>query len=33
MGRAATIAFAREDADVAINYFPSEQEDADQASP
>src|SRR6185312_13382534 len=31
MGRAAAIAFAREGADVAINYFPSEQEDADQA--
>jgi len=30
MGRAAAIAFAREGADVAINYFPSEQEDADQ---
>jgi NAD(P)-dependent dehydrogenase (short-subunit alcohol dehydrogenase family) len=29
MGRAAAIAFAREGADVAINYFPSEQEDAD----
>ena len=28
MGRAAAIAFAREGADVAINYFPSEQEDA-----
>ena len=30
MGRAAAIAFAREGADVAINYFRSEQEDADQ---
>ena len=30
MGRAAAIAFAREGADVAINYVPSEQEDADQ---
>jgi NAD(P)-dependent dehydrogenase (short-subunit alcohol dehydrogenase family) len=30
MGRAAAIAFAREGADVAINYFPTEQEDADQ---
>jgi len=30
MGRAAAIAFAREGADVAINYFPNEQEDADQ---
>lgn len=30
MGRAAAIAFGREGADVAINYFPSEQEDADQ---
>ncbi len=29
MGRAAAIAFAREGADVAINYFPTEQEDAD----
>src|SRR5436305_3853239 len=28
MGRAAAIAFAREGADVAINYFPSEQPDA-----
>jgi NAD(P)-dependent dehydrogenase (short-subunit alcohol dehydrogenase family) len=28
MGRAATIAFAREGADVAINYFPSEELDA-----
>ncbi len=30
MGRAAAIAFAREGADVAINYYPTEQEDADQ---
>ncbi len=30
MGRAAAIAFAREGADVAINYFPSEEEDARQ---
>src|SRR3569833_226317 len=30
MGRAAAIAFAREGADVAINYFPTEQEDAEQ---
>lgn len=30
MGRAAAIAFAREGADVAINYFPTEQEDADE---
>ncbi len=29
MGRAAAIAFAREGADVAINYYPSEQPDAD----
>ncbi len=29
MGRAAAIAFAREGADVAINFFPSEQPDAD----
>lgn len=28
MGRAAAIAYAREGADVAINYFPSEEEDA-----
>ena len=28
MGRAAAIAFAREGADVAINYFPSEERDA-----
>jgi NAD(P)-dependent dehydrogenase (short-subunit alcohol dehydrogenase family) len=30
MGRAAAIAFAREGADVAINYFPSEEKDAHQ---
>ena len=30
MGRAAAIAFAREGADVALNYFPSEQPDADE---
>ena len=30
MGRGAAIAFAREGADVAINYFPSEQSDADE---
>jgi NAD(P)-dependent dehydrogenase (short-subunit alcohol dehydrogenase family) len=30
IGRAAAIAFAREGADVAINYFPSEEEDAQQ---
>jgi NAD(P)-dependent dehydrogenase (short-subunit alcohol dehydrogenase family) len=30
MGRAAAIAFAREGADVAINYLPSEQPDADE---
>jgi NAD(P)-dependent dehydrogenase (short-subunit alcohol dehydrogenase family) len=30
MGRAAAIAFAREGADVAINYHPSEQPDADE---
>jgi NAD(P)-dependent dehydrogenase (short-subunit alcohol dehydrogenase family) len=30
MGRAAAIAFAREGADVAINYFPNEEEDAQQ---
>jgi NAD(P)-dependent dehydrogenase (short-subunit alcohol dehydrogenase family) len=30
MGRAAAIAFAREGADVAINYFPNEQADADE---
>src|ERR1700733_15130677 len=28
MGRAAAISFAREGADVAINYFPTEEEDA-----
>ncbi len=28
MGRAAAIAFAREGADVAINYFPTEEPDA-----
>src|SRR3954466_7091222 len=28
MGRAASIAYAREGADVAINYFPSEEPDA-----
>ena len=28
MGRAAAIAFAREGADVAINYFPNEEQDA-----
>jgi NAD(P)-dependent dehydrogenase (short-subunit alcohol dehydrogenase family) len=28
MGRAAAIAYAREGADVAINYFPSEEPDA-----
>ncbi len=28
MGRAAAIAYAREGADVAINYFPTEEEDA-----
>jgi hypothetical protein len=32
MGRAAAIAFAREGADVAINYFPSEEEDAARSS-
>jgi NAD(P)-dependent dehydrogenase (short-subunit alcohol dehydrogenase family) len=32
MGRAAAIAFAREGADVAINYFPSEEEDAQAVS-
>ena len=32
MGRAAAIAFAREGADVVINYFPSEEEDAQQVS-
>ena len=30
MGRGAAIAFAREGADVAINYFPTEQPDADE---
>jgi NAD(P)-dependent dehydrogenase (short-subunit alcohol dehydrogenase family) len=30
MGRAAAIAFAREGADVALNYFPTEQPDADE---
>src|ERR1700704_1201432 len=30
MGRAAAIAFAREDADVAINYFPTEEPDAQE---
>jgi NAD(P)-dependent dehydrogenase (short-subunit alcohol dehydrogenase family) len=30
MGRAAAIAYAREGADVAINYFPTEEEDAEQ---
>lgn len=30
MGRAAAIAFAREGADIAINYFPSEEPDAQQ---
>jgi len=30
MGRAAAIAYAREGADVAINYFPTEEEDARQ---
>jgi NAD(P)-dependent dehydrogenase (short-subunit alcohol dehydrogenase family) len=30
MGRAAAIAYAREGADVAINYFPTEQRDADE---
>src|SRR6202453_4856990 len=30
MGRAAAIAFAREGADAAINYFPTEEEDAAQ---
>ena len=32
MGRAAAIAFAREGADVAINYFPTEQPDADDVT-
>lgn len=30
IGRAAAIAFAREGADVALNYFPSEEEDAEE---
>jgi NAD(P)-dependent dehydrogenase (short-subunit alcohol dehydrogenase family) len=30
MGRAAVIAFAREGADVAINYYPTEEPDAQQ---
>jgi NAD(P)-dependent dehydrogenase (short-subunit alcohol dehydrogenase family) len=30
MGRAAAIAYAREGADVAINYFPTEEPDAQQ---
>ena len=30
MGRAAAIAFAREGADVAINYYPDEEPDAQQ---
>src|SRR6201987_810066 len=30
MGRAAAIAYAREGADVALNYFPTEQPDADE---
>ena len=33
MGRAAAIAFAREGADVAINYYPTEQPDADEVIP
>jgi hypothetical protein len=32
MGRAAAIAYAREGADVAINYFPSEEPDAQQVA-
>jgi hypothetical protein len=32
MGRAAAIAYAREGADVAINYFPAEEPDARAAS-
>ena len=32
MGRAAAIAYAREGADVAINYFPSEEPDAKKSS-
>jgi len=31
MGRAAAIAYAREDTDVAINYLPSEEPDAQEA--
>jgi NAD(P)-dependent dehydrogenase (short-subunit alcohol dehydrogenase family) len=30
MGRAAAIAYAREGADVAINYFPTEESDAQE---
>jgi NAD(P)-dependent dehydrogenase (short-subunit alcohol dehydrogenase family) len=30
MGRAAAIAYAREGADVAINYFPTEEPDAQE---
>ena len=33
IGRAAAIAFAREGADVAINYFPTEEPDADEVIP
>jgi hypothetical protein len=33
IGRAAAIAFAREGADVAINYLPTEQPDADEVIP
>jgi NAD(P)-dependent dehydrogenase (short-subunit alcohol dehydrogenase family) len=33
IGRAAAIAFAREGADVAINYYPTEQPDADEVIP
>ena len=33
IGRAAAIAFAREGADVAINYFPTEQPDVDEVVP
>lgn len=32
IGRAAAIAYAREGADVAINYLPSEQEDAEEVA-
>jgi len=32
MGRAAAIAFSREGADVAINYYPSEEPDAHESS-